>query len=136
MLSIFHALLALWKGLPLLGKIVVGIGGVYVAHKVYEAAANWMNTYLDENHPDIEFRLNADIVRWATELVKAVITTAMANDKTGTLKHNLQHMAEKAAIDLVAGIIGEQFDEAFGRQGSALECEIIAHGVHYALVNA
>ena len=136
MLSITATILALWKGTVFMGKIVAGITGAYVAYKVFEAAADWVNRQLDEYFPDLLFRLTAHMVEWGTLLVKSVLSVALAKDNFGQLLKELKELTVHAFIQLLADIIGERIDEYFGREGTRTECEILAHGVHYALAHA
>lgn len=114
---------------PVLAKTATTIAGAYVTYHIYKTVANQVNNYLDENHPEIEFRLNAKIIEWGCKLVKSSIETAISQDRTGELKKQFENAGSDVMINLFSAVIAEGFVEFFNYPPIKDHVEIVTCGV-------
>lgn len=126
-------LIALWKGLPFAGKVIVGISAAYVAHKTYQYVSDQINEHLDEHHPEIEFRLSASVVGWGVKVVTATVKTALADDKDGEFARQLESATVHGIFQFLSHVIAEALPENWDRDDTAAQVEIIASGVYLAI---
>jgi hypothetical protein len=119
-----------FRGLPLMGKFLVGCAGVIVAEAANETAALSINSYVEKNYPHIRFRLTSSLVKWAKDTIEVAWLAALRKEKS--LAKKVESMGRDLVIQMILGFLVTPFTNRMNRAATRDELQMLLAGAMYA----